>query len=189
MREHGRRDPGRAGAGIMALNPAASFPVFARSRSSRAGRRTAWSPPSLPRPSGSPTRTMGTWPLFLVSPGGRRWRSPPSRPERQRALRRAPAPQRQWLRDGPGQLLRIAGAVRRCVPDLDRTARQHRLDAPITGSSDRSSHSAASWGGPAEGFWTLIVQDVQAQDVGQINALSLNFTYSYKVEEKKKKRR
>jgi hypothetical protein len=58
--------------------------------------------------------------------------------------------------------------------------------APISGSFTPEQPLGTFVGGPARGFWTLIVQDVQAGDVGQINALSLNFTYRYKT---KKKRR
>jgi hypothetical protein len=62
------------------------------------------------------------------------------------------------------------------------------LDTPITGAFRPEQPLSAFVGGPAGGFWTLIVQDVQAQDVGQINALSLSFTYSYKAKKKKKRR-
>ena len=53
-------------------------------------------------------------------------------------------------------------------------------EAPITGSFSPEQPLSTFVGGPARGFWTLIVQDVQAQDIGQINALSLNFTYRFK---------
>ena len=64
------------------------------------------------------------------------------------------------------------------------------LNAPITGSFRPEQSLTSFVGGTGQGgFWTLIVQDVQAQDVGQINAVSLSFTYSYKVKKKRKKRR
>jgi hypothetical protein len=59
-------------------------------------------------------------------------------------------------------------------------------DAPITGSFRPEQPLSTFVGGPARGFWTLIVQDVQAQDVGQINALSLSFTYRYKTKRKRR---
>ena len=62
------------------------------------------------------------------------------------------------------------------------------LNAPITGAFSPEQPLSAFVGGPARGFWTLIVQDVQAQDVGQINALSLSFTYRYKAKKKKRRR-
>jgi len=62
------------------------------------------------------------------------------------------------------------------------------VDAPITGSFSPEQPLSTFVGGPARGFWTLIVQDVQFQDVGQINALSLSFNYSYKAKRKKRKK-
>jgi hypothetical protein len=53
-------------------------------------------------------------------------------------------------------------------------------DTPITGSFTPEQPLSTFIGGPARGFWTLIVQDIQPSDVGQINAFSLNFTYRYK---------
>jgi hypothetical protein len=63
------------------------------------------------------------------------------------------------------------------------------LDAPITGSFSPEQPLSSFVGGPARGFWTLIVLDVQSRDIGQINALSLNFTYSYKAKKKTKSKR
>jgi subtilisin-like proprotein convertase family protein len=60
-------------------------------------------------------------------------------------------------------------------------------DQPITGSFRPEQPLGAFVGGPARGFWTLIAQDDVAVDVGSINGLSLNFTYQYKVKNKKKK--
>jgi Proprotein convertase P-domain len=60
---------------------------------------------------------------------------------------------------------------------------------PIAGSFKPEQPTSTFVGGPARGFWTLIVQDIQNTDVGQINALSLSFDYSYKAKKKKKKRR
>ena len=59
--------------------------------------------------------------------------------------------------------------------------------SPITGSFKPEQPLAAFVGGPARGNWTLVVTDTAADDVGTIDALSLNFTYQYKVKPKKKK--
>jgi hypothetical protein len=58
-------------------------------------------------------------------------------------------------------------------------------DTPITGSFRPEQALSTFNGGPAKGFWTLIVQDTQPSDFGQINGLSLNFTYRYRVKSKK----
>ena len=56
---------------------------------------------------------------------------------------------------------------------------------PIVGSFRPEQPLASFVGGPAKGFWTLIVTDAANQDVGVINAVSLHFTYKYKVKPKK----
>lgn len=58
------------------------------------------------------------------------------------------------------------------------------LDAPISGSFRPEQPLSAFVGGRARGLWTLIVQDVQFQDVGQIDALSLSFTYRFKAKKR-----
>jgi hypothetical protein len=63
------------------------------------------------------------------------------------------------------------------------------LDAPITGAFHPEQPLSAFVGGPVRGFWTLIVQDIQPQDVGQINGFALSFNYSYKAKKKKRKKR
>jgi hypothetical protein len=63
------------------------------------------------------------------------------------------------------------------------------LDAPITGAFSPEQPLSAFVGGPARGLWTLIVQDIVFQDIGQINALSLSFDYRYKVKAKRQKRK
>jgi hypothetical protein len=63
------------------------------------------------------------------------------------------------------------------------------LDAPILGAFKPEQPLSTFVGGPARGFWTLIVQDVQGQDSGQIDALALSFDYSYKAKAKKKKKK
>jgi hypothetical protein len=57
--------------------------------------------------------------------------------------------------------------------------------APITGSFRPEQPLSTFIGGPARGFWTLIVQDNSNLDVGQINALSLNFTYRYRAKKRR----
>jgi Proprotein convertase P-domain len=57
--------------------------------------------------------------------------------------------------------------------------------APIMGSFRPEQALSTFVGGPARGFWTLIVQDVASPDIGQISALSLNLTYRYKARRKR----
>jgi hypothetical protein len=57
--------------------------------------------------------------------------------------------------------------------------------APITGSFRPEQALSTFVGGPARGYWTLIVQDVASPDIGQISALSLNLTYRYKARRKR----
>jgi hypothetical protein len=57
--------------------------------------------------------------------------------------------------------------------------------APITGSFRPEQALSTFVGGPARGYWTLIVQDVASPDIGQISALSLNITYRYKARRKR----
>jgi len=59
------------------------------------------------------------------------------------------------------------------------------VGAAITGSFMPEQPLSTFDGGPARGFWTLVVQDNANQDIGQINALSLNFTYRYKAKPKR----
>jgi subtilisin-like proprotein convertase family protein len=58
---------------------------------------------------------------------------------------------------------------------------------PITGSFRPEQPLSTFGGGPARGFWTLIVYDNFRNDVGQINALSLDLTYRYRTKAKRKK--
>jgi subtilisin-like proprotein convertase family protein len=59
-------------------------------------------------------------------------------------------------------------------------------ETPITGSFRPEQSLARFVGGPARGNWTLIVTDEDNQDTGVIDGFSLNFTYSYKAQVKKK---
>jgi subtilisin-like proprotein convertase family protein len=58
---------------------------------------------------------------------------------------------------------------------------------PITGSFKPEQPLNQVVGGPARGSWVLLVADEFTVDIGSINAFSLNFTYSYKAQVKKKK--
>jgi Proprotein convertase P-domain len=61
-------------------------------------------------------------------------------------------------------------------------------DNPIVGDFRPEQSVGQFVGGPARGFWTLVVTDIDAPDVGQINAVSVNLTYQYKALKKKKKK-
>ena len=130
--------------------------------------------------------------LFLVSPGGRAialstFRDQSTNPN--------PDPPPTWLPSGDG----YGSGARSCSGSLVRfgdgfptsiaTPRNTGVNAPITGSFSPEQPLSTFAGGPARGFWTLIVQDVQNQDVGQIDALSLSFDYTYKAKKKAKKKR
>lgn len=58
--------------------------------------------------------------------------------------------------------------------------------APITGSFRPEQALSTFVGGPARGFWTLIVQDVASPDIGQISAFSLSLSYRFKAKRKKR---
>jgi hypothetical protein len=125
--------------------------------------------------------------LFLVSPGGRAVALATYRDQssNQDSLGH-PAPSGDGFGAGPancsGSLVQFGDSF----PTSITTPGNKGLDAPITGAFTPEQPLGTFVGGPAGGWWTLIVQDVQAGDVGQIDALSLSFTYRYKG---KKKRR
>ena len=177
--------------GTMALNPVASFPVFAKV------------PKFKDRPQNGVVTAFhsagvrishtddGDLALFLVSPGGTavalatyRDQSTNKDPETG-----DPSPSGNGYGSGAascsGSLVQFGDAFPTSIARPGNTS----LNAPIRGSFRPEQSLTSFVGGPARGFWTLIVQDVQAQDVGQINAVSLNFTYSYKVKKKRKKGR
>jgi len=171
-----------------AVNPAASFAVPVRvpkfKRRPQNGVVTAFHSVSV-RISHSDDGDLA---LFLVSPGGRavalatfRDQSTSSNTDSEGR----PLPSGDGYGSGAqscsGSLVQFGDAFPTSIASPGNTGHE----APITGSFTPEQPLSTFVGGPARGFWTLIVQDVQAQDVGQINALSLNFTYRYK----KKKRR
>jgi hypothetical protein len=51
---------------------------------------------------------------------------------------------------------------------------------PVVGSFKPEQPLSTFVGGPARGFWTLVVADTLSGDSGSLNALSLNITYRYK---------
>jgi subtilisin-like proprotein convertase family protein len=59
---------------------------------------------------------------------------------------------------------------------------------PITGSFVPEQPLNQTLGGPARGNWILLVADEAQADIGSLDAFSLNFTYSYKAQVKKKKK-
>ena len=59
-------------------------------------------------------------------------------------------------------------------------------NTPISGSFSPEQPLSGFLGGPARGFWTLVVTDCCDVDQGSLDALSLNLTYTYKVPVKKK---
>ncbi len=60
---------------------------------------------------------------------------------------------------------------------------------PIVGSFKPEQPLSLVVGGPARGSWVLLVADVAGGDTGAINAVSLNFTYSYQARVKVKKKK
>jgi hypothetical protein len=114
--------------------------------------------------------------LFLVSPGGRAIALATYRDQ----SGDDPHPSGNGYGTGPlnctGSLVQFGDQFPTSIVTPGNTG----LAAPITGMFSPEQPLSTFVGGPARGFWTLIVQDVQPADVGQINALSLSFTYRYK---------
>jgi hypothetical protein len=126
--------------------------------------------------------------LFLVSPGGRAVALATYRDDSSNTDSGGnPAPSGDGFGSGPascaGSLVRFGDSFPISIARPGNTG----LDAPILGSFSPEQPLSTFVGGPARGFWTLIVQDIVAGDVGQINALSLGFTYSYKAKKKRKR--
>jgi hypothetical protein len=124
--------------------------------------------------------------LFLVSPGGRAvalatFRDQSSNKDSQGR----PSPSGDGYGTGSmscsGSLVEFGDGFPTSITTPGNTG----LDAPITGSFAPEQPLGTFVGGPAKGFWTLIVQDVQGGDIGQINALSLSFTYRYKAKKRR----
>ena len=62
-------------------------------------------------------------------------------------------------------------------------------DTPVSGSFKAEQPLSTFVGGRARGDWLLIVSDASSSDLGSLNALSLNFTYSYKARAKSSKKK
>jgi hypothetical protein len=126
--------------------------------------------------------------LFLVSPGGKAVALATYRDDSTNVDSQGrPAPSGDGYGSGvascAGSLVEFGDAFAISIATPGNTA----LSAPITGSFRPEQPLSTFIGGPAAGLWTLIVQDVQGLDVGQINALSLSFTYRSKTKSRKKK--
>jgi subtilisin-like proprotein convertase family protein len=80
-----------------------------------------------------------------------------------------------------GPLVQFSDAFGTPIADVSTTS-----DDPITGQFKPEQPLSGFVGGPARGFWTLVVTDCCDDDIGILNAFSLNFTYSYKKPAKKK---
>ena len=65
----------------------------------------------------------------------------------------------------------------------------NNTDNPVTGQFKPETPLSAFVGGPARGLWTLVVHDAEDEDTGSINAVALNFTYTYKAPAKKKSKK
>jgi hypothetical protein len=123
--------------------------------------------------------------LFLVSPGGRAVALATYRDQSTNLDEEGmPSPSGDGYGSGApscaGSQVRFGDSFPTSIATPGNTG----LDAPIAGSFTAEQPLSTFVGGPARGFWTLIVQDAQFLDIGQINALSLNFTYRFKVRKK-----
>jgi subtilisin-like proprotein convertase family protein len=117
--------------------------------------------------------------LFLVSPGGRAVALSTYRDQ-------SSDKSGDGFGTGPASCGGSLALFGDAFPTSIVTPQNKGAGAPIAGSFSPEQSLSTFVGGPARGYWTLIVQDVQAGDPGQIDALSLNFNYRYKA---KKKRR
>ncbi len=178
--------------GTTAINPAASFAIFVNTPKFKgrpqSGTITAFNSAGV-RISHTDDGDLA---LFLVSPGGRAVALSTFR-DQSTNVNPDPPPDRLPSGDGYGSGAPNCSGSRvdfgDGFPTSIATPGNTGVEAPITGSFSPEQPFSTFVGGPARGFWTLIVQDVQFQDVGQIDALSLSFTYTYKAKKKKRKRR
>jgi len=169
-------------AGTTALNPAASFAVRVKVPKFRGTRQNG----VVTRFHSAGVRIShtddGDLALFLVSPGGRAVALATYRDQSSDRDPNDDTPRPSGDGYGAG-LLNCSGSIVQfgdAFPTSIATPGNTGVGAPITGTFGPEQPLSTFVGGPARGFWTLIVQDVQNRDVGQINALSLNFTYRYK---------
>jgi hypothetical protein len=177
--------------GSTATNPAASFAVFVNTPKFKGrpqnGTITAFNSVGV-RISHTDDGDLA---LFLVSPGGRAVALSTFR-DQSTNVNPDPPPDRLPSGDGYGSGAPSCSGSRVDFGDRFATSiatpGNTGADAPITGSFSPEQPLSTFVGGPARGFWTLIVQDIQFQDIGQIDALSLSFTYAYKAKKKKRKK-
>jgi Proprotein convertase P-domain len=128
--------------------------------------------------------------LFLVSPGGRAVALATYRDQSSNVDKEGqPSPSGDGYGSGAPSCAGSRVDFGDRFPTSIATPGNTGLDTPITGSFSPEQPLSTFVGGPARGFWTLIVQDVQSDDVGQIDAFSLSFTYAYKAKKKKRKKR
>jgi hypothetical protein len=162
--------------GTNALNPAASFAVRVKVPKFR-GRRQSGVVTSFHAAGVRISHTDdGDLALFLVSPGGQAIALATYRDQ----STDSPNPSGDGYGVGP---LNCSGSIVQfgdMFPTSIATPGNFGVGTPITGSFGAEQPLSTFVGGPARGLWTLIVQDIQNRDVGQINALSLNFTYRYR---------
>jgi hypothetical protein len=178
--------------GSTVSNPAASFAIFVNTPKFKGrpqdGTITAFNSAGV-RISHTDDGDLA---LFLVSPGGRAVALSTLR-DQSTNVNPDPPPDRLPSGDGYGTGPPNCSGSRVDFGDRFATSiatpGNTGVDTPITGSFSPEQPLGTFVGGPARGFWTLIVQDIQAQDVGQIDALSLSFTYTYKAKKKKRKKR
>jgi subtilisin-like proprotein convertase family protein len=178
--------------GSTATNPAASFAIFVNTpkfkRRAQDGTVTAFNSAGV-RISHTDDGDLA---LFLVSPGGRAVALSTYR-DQSTNVNPDPPPDRLPSGDGYGSGAPNCSGSRvdfgDRFPTSIATPGNTGVDTPITGSFSPEQPLSTFVGGPARGFWTLIVQDVQNQDVGQIDAFSLSFDYTYKAKKKKRKKR
>jgi Proprotein convertase P-domain len=178
--------------GSTATNPAASFAIFVNTPKFKgrpqSGIVTAFNSAGV-RISHTDDGDLA---LFLVSPGGRAAALSTYR-DQSTNVNPDPPPDRLPSGDGYGSGAPNCSGSRvdfgDRFPTSIATPGNTGVDTPITGSFSPEQPLSTFVGGPARGFWTLIVQDIQNQDVGQIDAFSLSFDYTYKAKKKKRKKR
>jgi subtilisin-like proprotein convertase family protein len=88
--------------------------------------------------------------------------------------------------DCTGSLVSFSDAFTTPTTDIASGSGPPVID-PVTGQFKPLEPLSGFVGGPARGLWTLVVQDCCEEDTGSIDALSLQFTYTYKAPAKKKK--
>ena len=177
--------------GTVATNPAAFFAIFVKTPKFK-GRPQDGTVTAIRSAGVRITHTDdGDLALFLVSPGGRaialstyRDKSTNPNPDPPPDNRPSGDGYASGAADCSGSLVNFGDGF----PTSIATPGNFGVSAPITGSFSPEQPLGTFVGGPARGVWTLIVQDVQFHDVGQIDALSLSLDYTYKAKKRRKRR-